>query len=171
MTPCGSRKKQTFRPHHQGGINRQTTTANVVLSLHNFPTLMMVEICSSETSILTTAARRQTPVDSIFHCHRRENLNLTASSVANCSHNLSRQADRLTSRMTENWDLVWRVWSGDNITVPRSEVIWRLENEYVHFLIPPPDGVWWWALWSGCLVKFPLLSWHIRKAGFRTGQM
>jgi hypothetical protein len=37
-------------------------------------TLMMVEILSSETSVLTSATRRHNPEDGIPHSHSRENL-------------------------------------------------------------------------------------------------
>jgi hypothetical protein len=49
-------------------------TVNVAPSSLIIFTLMMEAICFSEASVLTTATRRNTPEDDIFHSHRRENL-------------------------------------------------------------------------------------------------
>jgi hypothetical protein len=49
-------------------------TANVVPSSPTSVILIMETIRDSETSVLTTATRRNIPDDGILHCHRRENL-------------------------------------------------------------------------------------------------
>jgi hypothetical protein len=55
-------------------VRRLLVTVNVVPSTPNLVTLMMDELSSSETSILTTSARRNMPEDTILHSHRHENL-------------------------------------------------------------------------------------------------
>jgi hypothetical protein len=54
-------------------------TANVVPSWPIFVTLMMEAVCSSETSVLTTATLRHTPKDGILYSHHRENLKSSGS--------------------------------------------------------------------------------------------
>jgi hypothetical protein len=49
-------------------------TVDFVPSLLILSTLIMEAIRSSDTSVLTSAARRNIPEDAIPHSHRRENL-------------------------------------------------------------------------------------------------
>jgi hypothetical protein len=49
-------------------------TVSVVPSAPVLVTLMMEAICSSETSVLTRAKRRNIPEDGILHSHLRKNL-------------------------------------------------------------------------------------------------
>jgi hypothetical protein len=65
-------------PHHRGDklhrMRRLLVTANIVPCSSLLATLMMVALRSSETSVLTTAARRNFLDDDILHSHRRQNI-------------------------------------------------------------------------------------------------
>jgi hypothetical protein len=63
VTPYGSCKNRrfggTYRLHHQGGKNQRAR--------NNVSTLMIAEIRSSETTVLTRATRRHIPQTGILH--------------------------------------------------------------------------------------------------------
>jgi hypothetical protein len=128
----------------------------------------MVEIRSSEASVLTGIMRRHMPEDGILHSHRRENLKPYRAFLFPSVFFTVRSS--LAS--TEGWDWVHLIcWQGVSLLhEPRRQMTmrismkWELAGEWkVLCLI---DLIWNWTRAASVRTR-PLVSWAVTQPGMK----